>query len=105
MDFVDKFRKKKVNTQDILVEEKKDRRLLSHVPDSTHKRSNIDRRAHDPSKKIEKYEDYILEQESGIRYITGFDVRHIDSKIIVVCIAPFFVISLIAFLVCPVDLL
>ena len=75
MDFVDKFRKKKVNTQDILVEEKKDRRLLSHVPDSTHKRSNIDRRAHDPSKKIEKYEDYILEQESGIRYITGFDVR------------------------------
>lgn len=75
MDFVDKFRKRKANTQDVLVEEKKDRRLLAHVPDSTHKRSNIDRRAHDPSKKIEKYEDYIFEQESGIRYITGFNVR------------------------------
>ena len=74
MDFLDKFRKKRANTTDILMKQKDDRRLLSHVPDETHKRSNTDRRAHDPEKKITKYEDYIFEQESGIRYITGFDV-------------------------------
>ncbi|RKM56898.1 glycosyltransferase family 2 protein [Butyrivibrio sp. CB08] len=73
MEFLDKFRKKE-NIQDVLVTEKQDRRLLSHVPDATHRRSNTDRRAHDPDKKIDRYEDYILEQESGIRYTTGFEV-------------------------------
>ena len=73
MDFLDKFRKKRANIEDIMVEEKKDRRLLSHVPDTTHKRSNVDRR-HDAGKKSDKYEDYIAEEKSGIRYLTGFPV-------------------------------
>lgn len=73
MDFLDKFRKKRTKTEEIMTTEKGDRRLLSHVPDSTHKRSNLDRR-HDPGKG-NTYEDYITEEKSGIRYVTGFEVH------------------------------
>ncbi len=69
---MDIFRKKK--KVDKLVEAKKDRRLLSHVPDVTNVRSNVDRRAHDPKSDNGRYEDYIFEQNAGIRYNTDFEV-------------------------------
>lgn len=69
-----KFRKKEGVIEDKLVFEKEDRRILSHVPDSTNERKNTDRRGYDPD--IENtYEEYIEEKKSGIRYETGFDVH------------------------------
>ena len=42
MEFLDKIKKKKgsVNKEDVMTVEKKDRRVLSHVPDSSNKRTN-----------------------------------------------------------------
>ncbi|MCR5801036.1 MAG: glycosyltransferase [Lachnospiraceae bacterium] len=67
-------KKKWAEQEDIMVEEKGDRRLLSHVPNETRKGSKSDRR-HDADMKVEDYEDFIAEEKSGIRYITGFSVR------------------------------
>ena len=47
MEFLDKIRKKRngrVNSEDILLREKPDRRLLSYVPDKTEERMPTDRR-------------------------------------------------------------
>lgn len=74
MKFPDKLRKRKKNTEDVLLVEKKDRRILSHVPDKTKERGSGERRGYDTSR-VHSYEDYIAEKESGIRYITGFDVE------------------------------
>lgn len=74
MEFLDKVRKRKKNTEDVLIVEKKDRRILSHVPDKTKERGDGERRGYDTSN-IHSYEDYIAEKTSGIRYITGFDVN------------------------------
>ncbi len=73
MEFLDKIRKRKKNTEDVLTSQKADRRILNHVPDKTKERGDSERRGYD-SDKIHSYEDYIAEKESGIRYITGFEV-------------------------------
>ena len=74
MEFLDKSEKKKKNIEDVLLVEKKDRRILSHVPDKTKERGDAERRGYEASH-IHSYEDYIAEKESGIRYITGFSVE------------------------------
>ena len=74
MEFLDKSKKKKKNIEDVLLVEKKDRRILSHVPDKTKERGDAERRGYESSH-IHSYEDYIAEKTSGIRYITGFDVE------------------------------
>ncbi len=74
MEFLDKSNKKKKNIEDVLLVEKKDRRILSHVPDKTKERGDAERRGYESSH-IHSYEDYIAEKTSGIRYITGFDVE------------------------------
>ena len=74
MEFLDKSKKKKKNLEDVLLVEKKDRRILSHVPDKTKERGDAERRGYESSH-IHSYEDYIAEKTSGIRYITGFDVE------------------------------
>ena len=75
MGLFDRFKKQK-NTviEDKLVFEKEDRRLLNHVPDKTHERDNSERRGYDFDG-VTSYEEYIEEQVSGIRYVTGFDVE------------------------------
>ncbi len=88
MEFQDKKkrRKKKKNISDRLIMEKADRRLLSHVPDETGKRTNNDRRGYDAEKK-QTYEEYMLEKNTGIRYITGMDVKvkSLDKGVNVTC--------------------
>ena len=70
------FGKKKKQTviEDKLVFEKEDRRLLNHVPDKTHERDNSERRGYE-LEDVSSYEEYIEDQISGIRYVTGFDVE------------------------------
>ncbi len=74
MSIFKKSEKSKKNIEDVLLVEKKDRRILSHVPDKTKERGDAERRGYESSH-IHSYEDYIAEKESGIRYITGFDVE------------------------------
>ncbi|MBO4457488.1 MAG: glycosyltransferase family 2 protein [Butyrivibrio sp.] len=83
MEFLDKIKKRNgsVNKEDVMVVEKKDRRALSHVPDSTNKRVNTERRGNSSDNKDNKekdYEAFLKETKSGIRYETGFPV-HIRS--------------------------
>ena len=70
------FGKKNKQTiiEDKLVFEKEDRRLLNHVPDKTHERDNSERRGYE-LEDVSSYEEYIEDQISGIRYVTGFDVE------------------------------
>ena len=77
MEFLDKFKKKKgsVNKEDVMTVEKKDRRVLSHVPDSTNKRTNTERRGNSNDNKNNDYEAFLKESKSGVRYVTGFPVH------------------------------
>ena len=77
MEFLDKFKKKKgsVNKEDVMTVEKKDRRVLSHVPDSTNKRTNTERRGNSSDNKNNDYEAFLKESKSGVRYVTGFPVH------------------------------
>ncbi|MBQ6587518.1 MAG: glycosyltransferase family 2 protein [Butyrivibrio sp.] len=74
MGLFENAKKSKKNIEDVLLVEKKDRRILCHVPDKTKERGDAERRGYEQSH-IHSYEDYIAEKESGIRYITGFDVE------------------------------
>lgn len=74
MALINKTKKEKQNIEDILLVEKKDRRILCHVPDKTKERGSSERRGYETSN-IHSYEDYIAEKTSGIRYITGFEVE------------------------------
>ena len=77
MEFLDKikiFNSSKVNTDDILLKEKPDRRLLAYVPDITEERMTSDRRGSTVGAGGEDYEDILQLKKSGIRYIVNFDV-------------------------------
>ncbi|MFZ5969949.1 MAG: glycosyltransferase [Bacillota bacterium] len=68
--------KKKEAVQDILLEQRDDRRLLSNVLDLEENRTNIDRRG----KKLlgdfaGKAEDFIESKRAGIRYHASYDVK------------------------------
>ena len=68
--------RKKKEVQDILLQEKKDRRMLSYVPDKQKARSNVDRRG---GRSLEDFEgnvaDYIKSIQSGIRYQVDYQVQ------------------------------
>jgi len=67
---------KKQPPEDVLYEEKPDRRLLSYVPDESGLRSNHDRRGHheeDTDGKID-YRLYEKDDKSGQRYMVDYDV-------------------------------
>ncbi len=67
---------KKQTPQDILYEEKPDRRLLSYVPDASGLRSNHDRRgSHDTEDGAMDYELYQKEDKQGQRYLVDYDVK------------------------------
>ena len=60
--------------QEILFEEKQDRRLLSHVPDATGKRSNHSRRGAVDTLRTEDYTRYEQDAQSGQRYLVDYPV-------------------------------
>ena len=60
--------------QEILFEEKQDRRLLSHVPDATGKRSNYSRRGAVDTLRTEDYAQYEQNAKSGQRYLVDYPV-------------------------------
>ena len=60
--------------QEILFEEKQDRRLLSHVPDATGKRSNYSRRGAVDTLRTEDYTQYEQDAKNGQRYLVDYPV-------------------------------
>ena len=60
--------------KEILFEEKQDRRLLSHVPDATGKRSNYSRRGAVDTLRTEDYAQYEQDAKSGQRYLVDYPV-------------------------------
>ena len=77
MEFLDKIRKKRngrVNSEDILLREKPDRRLLSYVPDKTEERMPTDRRGSTVGEGGDTYEDVLQFKKSGIRFMVNFEV-------------------------------
>lgn len=69
-----KNKKEKKNTEDILLLEKGDRRLLSYAPDATNQRTGSDRRGIDQDK-VASFEDIIQSKKAGIRYRVTYDVK------------------------------
>ncbi|WP_242657945.1 glycosyltransferase family 2 protein [Lachnoclostridium phytofermentans] len=67
--------------QDVLLQRKSDRRILSNVPDKTKMRNNTDRRG---NQKIEdsigNINDFIANKQAGIRYKVHYDVKVICSN-------------------------
>lgn len=69
--------------EDILLDTKKDRRLLAYVPDKTKIRSNIDRRGNPEANFDGAIGEFIKRQKSGVRYKANYDVTviaHINGK-------------------------
>ena len=69
-------RKKDKNIEDILLQQKPDRRMLSYVPDKQQVRNNVDRRGGKTLENFEgKADDYIKSIQSGIRYQVQYSVK------------------------------
>ena len=60
--------------EDVLYEEKPDRRLLSYVPDASGQRSNHDRRGGFEGQEIDDYRAYQREDKAGQRYLVDYAV-------------------------------
>ena len=80
MDWLNKLLEKKQDkkVEDILLEPKKDRRLLANVPDNEVIRSNIDRRGEhilDSNKEDKEFKKLIQTNEAGLRYRATYIVR------------------------------
>ncbi len=74
--------KKNKNIEDILLQQKPDRRMLSYVPDKQHVRNNVDRRGGKTLETFEgKADDYIKSIQSGIRYQVNYNVK-ISVKVV-----------------------
>ena len=61
-----------MSIEDIVLKEKSDRRLLSHVPDNDKQRTNRDRRHNETE--IHDFKDYINSEKDGQRYLVDFAV-------------------------------
>ncbi len=76
MEFWDKFKKKKKNKDDILLQVKADRRLLENVPDEEKIRKNRDRRGSAADNDGEEtVHSFMSKKNSGIRYVVDYDVK------------------------------
>lgn len=76
----DKHKKDK-NVEDILLQQKPDRRMLSYVPDKQQVRNNVDRRGGKTLESFEgKADDYIKSIQSGIRYQVQYTVK-VSAKV------------------------
>ena len=71
-----KKKKKEKQIEDILLQQKPDRRMLSYVPDKQQIRNNVDRRGGDTLEHYKgKADDYIKSIQSGIRYEVQYRVQ------------------------------
>ncbi|WP_235901595.1 glycosyltransferase family 2 protein [Pseudoramibacter porci] len=68
---------KRNDQDDVLMQIKKDRRLLAHVPDPTGERSTSDRRGWKDSKKETDADpkEWVERQKKGVRYMSDFKVK------------------------------
>lgn len=66
--------KKKKEIEDILIRQKEDRRLLSHVPDTSGLRTNQDRRSQNGHGGNHDFSDIIASDAAGRRYAVEYDV-------------------------------
>ena len=78
MEFLDKNKKRKKKTDDILLHEKKDRRLLPDVPSVSGKRHTTDRRGNLDND--ESFEEQIRRRQLGIRYLDDYLVQVIADR-------------------------
>jgi len=60
--------------EDILLNEKKDQRILAYVPDKTRQRSNVDRRGRSDNDDV-NINDLINDKKAGIRYLVDYNVE------------------------------
>lgn len=60
--------------EDVLLQVKEDRRLLSNVPDKTRVRNNFDRRGKEELEKVD-INEYIHQKQAGLRYKIDYDVE------------------------------
>ncbi len=67
-------KKKGTSVEDVLLVQKKDRRLLSNVPDRKGERSNSDRRGKGEKSEKVKITDFIEDKKRGIRYQVSYPV-------------------------------
>lgn len=74
MRFLDKKKVNNKEVEDVLLELKNDRRLLSNVPDKSRIRSNLDRRGGDKQASM-NINDYITQKQAGMRYKIDYDVQ------------------------------
>jgi hyaluronan synthase len=65
--------------EDVLLELRNDRRLLSNVPDKSNIRSNVDRRGGDKQASM-NINDYISQKQAGMRYKIDYDIQVIYTK-------------------------
>ncbi|MBO5472697.1 MAG: hypothetical protein J6A08_02755, partial [Lachnospiraceae bacterium] len=71
----DAKKKNSAPIEDILLQQKPDRRMLSYVPDKQQVRNNVDRRGGKTLESFEgKADDYIKSIQSGIRYQVDYKV-------------------------------
>ncbi len=69
-------KKNRASVEDILLQPKQDRRMLSYVPDKQHVRNNVDRRGGKTLENFEgKTDDYIRSIQYGIRYRVSYRVK------------------------------
>ena len=73
MELLDKTEKKKTHTEDILLHEKKDRRLLPDVPSVSGRRKTTDRRGN--LENDEPFEQQIKKRNLGTRYLNDYAVQ------------------------------
>lgn len=71
--------KKKKEIEDILIRQKEDRRLLSHVPDTSGLRTNQDRRSQNGHGGNHDFSDIIASDAAGRRYAVEYDVTMLSS--------------------------
>ena len=72
----------KDTVQDILMEPRKDRRLLPNVPDLRHRRTAFDRRHVQTTFKegFNDFRDIEQEEEGGKRYVVDYEVTIVCNK-------------------------
>lgn len=66
---------KQKKIKDILMNEKKDRRFLSHVPDTSGVRKKADRRITEDKENIDDFSKYVASEKAGQRYHVNYVVK------------------------------
>ena len=77
-------KKNKEKIEDVLLQQKKDRRSLPNVPDPDRIRSASERRGN-AIEDDEAYDEYIKAQREGVRYSVNLDAKVFNKKKTIYC--------------------